>query len=528
MKLSNFISNCRNARVRYLHGRSVLTACGHCPDCMARKASHYTRLCEIESMSHKYTYFFTLTYDDVHIPRARYHVNPDARTITYVDYTSRPLKTKKRGKIQYKRVAEYGSVISSYCSFNKFLNLANFNKFVKKSCYSFKNGLDNPFYKNNLIRYARKRDLQNFLKRLRFHISELYNIPITFYAVSEYGPKYFRPHFHVCLYFDDLRLLQDLERLLHKSWKLGNVDHPELARSTGACANYVAKYCNSFTRLPAYLNVNGLRPFSLHSQNFGRAISSLVRDVCYQDVRAAAGEITFPTPFGVYTYYPNTYYQNILFPRCYNYDEQLPVGRYQLYTLYRHLKQLYPEFRTVSDLTRKVLTDPIPHVNFLKHLGLHPQGSKVRSACWFERPMDILPDHYDVPVSQMEDLETLVYNRLYTAINLSRRFLEFNCDGRDPETVIRLIDDFYSYSPLVKLCQQLDSQNEYYKETFDTDYMLFYPIVEKRDSDYYPDYRTTYDNSAYIKRINREKDKAYSDDVKHKEQNDANLMFVNP
>ena len=177
---------------------------------MSRKSSHYTRLCEIESMSHKYTYFLTLSYNDAHIPRVRYHVDPDARTITYVDYTSRPLKTKKRGKIQYKRVPEYGSVISSYVSFGKPLNLSNFDKFAKKAGYSYKHGLDNPFYKNNLIRYARKRDLQNFFKRLRFHISELYNIPISFYAVSEYGPKYFRPHFHVILYFDDIRLLQDL------------------------------------------------------------------------------------------------------------------------------------------------------------------------------------------------------------------------------------------------------------------------------------------------------------------------------
>lgn len=511
-----------------LHGRTFLASCGHCSDCMARKAQHYSRLCEIESKSHKYTVFFALTYDDVYIPRARYHVNKDARNITYVDYTSRPLKTKKHGKICYKRVPEYGSVIANYCSFNKPLDLSNFRAFAEKAGSSYKTGLDNPFYKGHLIRYARKRDLQNFFKRLRFHISELYDIPITFYAVSEYGPKHFRPHYHVLLFFDDKRLFEDLEGLLNKSWKLGNVDYSGLTRSSGGAACYAAEYSNSFTHLPAYLNVDGLRPFALHSRYFGRSISEEVRDICYEDVRRAAGQITFPSSFGVYTYYPNTYYQNIIFPRCYNYDEQIPAGRYQLYTVYSHLKKLYPGLSFVSDLTRKVLTDPLPHVNFLKHLALHPQGSKVRSDCWFERPMDILPHHYDVPFSQMEDWEALVYNRLYTAINLSKHFLEFNCQGRDPVDVIRLIDEFYTYSPLVKLCQQLDSQNEYYKETFDTDYMLFYPIIEKRDKDEYTPYEALYANSRYIERINREKDEKYSQKIKHKIQNDENLMFVNP
>lgn len=512
-----------------LRGRTFLASCGHCPDCYARRADYYSRLCCVNSAAHKYNYFFTLTFNDQCVPRAFYHIENE-HTIKFYDCTDRPLKPAKDGTLRTKCIDEYGDLVAFYSC--KSLDLDNFRAFAEKSCRSYKYGLDNPFYQNNIIRYLRKKDCQNFFKRFRRHISRLYDIPIYYFAAGEYGPQSFRPHIHVFLSFDDDRLVPDLERLLHKSWKFGNIDGPEVARSINGVSSYVAGYLNSFTKLPCYLAVDGFRPFTLHSQNYGTAIDSYFRDECYSDVKKAAGQFDLPTPYGVWTYYPNSRCQGRIFPRCYNYDEQMAGGKYQLYTCYSHFRKLFPHLRTVSELTRRVLRSPECFASFLKHLDLYPLCSRdfpERSADCPSIPYRIPQGVAFKPVSEMTDHESVVYTRLYSAINMSRHFQDFCCKDRTPDEVIRIIDSYYGYySPLVKLCQQLTAEQQWYDENFDTDYFFFYPYSEKPDDDCDLSYCSRYFRSKIMKRYNREKDLIYAGRVKHKELNDANDMFVNP
>lgn len=81
-----------------------------------------------------------------------------------------------------------------------------------------------------------KRDVQLFFKRLRKYLTFRYII------VSEYGPKTYRPHYHGILFVAAPTPLQDIERLVQKSWKLGLVD-VGLLRDGGAayCSKYLFK-----------------------------------------------------------------------------------------------------------------------------------------------------------------------------------------------------------------------------------------------------------------------------------------------
>lgn len=48
------------------------------------------------------------------------------------------------------------------------------------------------------IPYLRKTDLQLFLKRFRYYVTKrLPKEKVRYYAVGEYGPVHFRPHYHL-------------------------------------------------------------------------------------------------------------------------------------------------------------------------------------------------------------------------------------------------------------------------------------------------------------------------------------------
>lgn len=92
----------------------------------------------------------------------------------------------------------------------------------------------------------KKKDLQDFHKRLRFH----YTDTLRFYACGEYGSHTFRPHYHSIMYGLDLPDLQPFQRTklgyqyytsrwLADIWKNGHVMVGEVNWNT--CA-YVARY----------------------------------------------------------------------------------------------------------------------------------------------------------------------------------------------------------------------------------------------------------------------------------------------
>lgn len=82
-----------------------------------------------------------------------------------------------------------------------------------------------------------KRDVQLFLKRLRYDLSKKYPKPpkLVYYACGEYGSRTHRPHYHILLFnlpFDDIYLIQ-------KTWDNGFTK--TLPLKTGGIP-YVLKY----------------------------------------------------------------------------------------------------------------------------------------------------------------------------------------------------------------------------------------------------------------------------------------------
>lgn len=97
-----------------------------------------------------------------------------------------------------------------------------------------------------------KKDLQDFMKRLRDHYKHHYNHQgIRYYACGEYGETTQRPHYHICLMntaiHTELKKLKNTEsgdalytnEEIQKIWGMGNIAIGELNWETAA---YTARY----------------------------------------------------------------------------------------------------------------------------------------------------------------------------------------------------------------------------------------------------------------------------------------------
>lgn len=90
----------------------------------------------------------------------------------------------------------------------------------------------------------RKSDVQKYLKRVRYFISEISSdIWCSYYLVSEYGGHGHRPHYHFLWFVHGDRYLQhkkQIDMILRDCWQLGFVTFKP---ANQANIHYVTKYC---------------------------------------------------------------------------------------------------------------------------------------------------------------------------------------------------------------------------------------------------------------------------------------------
>lgn len=272
-------------------GQRIAVDCGQCDYCIHKRAQKASMRVKTAGSAYKYSYFVTLTYDNEHIPLMNCEVlhseYEDALSISgdkvfgYERHSYIPVSeyqpedssrlrhiffTQVQGTVPFDReIKEYAPVKDNW-----FLSMDAIRSFIRKT-----QAVDNSVYPaaekygvGNLIPFLNYADVQNYIKRLRKHLSQVLGSYETlhFYAVGEYGPVHFRPHYHILL-FTDSQEVSEVLRLCHdKSWKLGRSDF-QIAR--GGASSYVASYVNSLSSAPLlYRSCRAFRPRQRASLGF--------------------------------------------------------------------------------------------------------------------------------------------------------------------------------------------------------------------------------------------------------------------
>lgn len=246
----------------------IYAPCGYCFSCLKNKSNRDTALAMNIASHFKYCYFVWLSYEDRYLPYIK------ASSVTPLD----------ESRSNYTFV----SIDRDLC-----IPVSNGkDRIIKDDLFEFTHSMTSSEYQNIIIKshgrydflrkcvvyprfedcddripYCNTSDCQKFFKRLRFHSKNKYDEEIRFYGVSEYGPRTYRPHWHLLLFFNSDELASVIQQLVSESWSYGRTTC-ELSR--GGSASYVASYVNSNVCLPSlYLQHKEIKARSLHSKGFG-------------------------------------------------------------------------------------------------------------------------------------------------------------------------------------------------------------------------------------------------------------------
>lgn len=155
------------------------------------------------------------------------------------------------------------------------------------------------------INSVKKRDVQTFLKLLRYYVWKNYSRRIKFFCISEYGPTTFRPHYHIIIFNfmpDDLKFYKNSKTgvpmynsdLLHKVWNKGFVVVQYLNYANACyCARYTQKKAERiegydyYDKLCDKLNVE--REFKTSSRRPGIALDVLKNKEEFAKIRRSFG-----------------------------------------------------------------------------------------------------------------------------------------------------------------------------------------------------------------------------------------------
>lgn len=334
-KLSEFVSKyldneCLHpVRVRNKYtGEYLYTSCGHCMVCLLKKANTQTSLASSMSTHFKYTHFVTLKYSDEYIPKMvikESSVQPNGNIFL-------SLKSERILPPREKRIPKDLS-FSLYYTHNQFVD--HFRKVSGRYSYAAKQVVypssESDFQK--YIPYVDKEDFFCFMKRLRILIDRKfpnlhYGKQILYYAVSEYGPRSLRPHWHLLLFTDSSQVSEALQLLVRQAWSYGSYD---ISLSRGFAASYVASYVNSFACLPNfYTDFPEFRPRSFHSKGYSShkefSLPSGISDLQKLEDQCFNG-ISLPVDGQFVTVKPSRSFKNLLFPR---FSEDLLPTRYDV------------------------------------------------------------------------------------------------------------------------------------------------------------------------------------------------------
>jgi hypothetical protein len=272
-------------------GARIAVDCGQCDYCIHKRAKKASIRVKTAGSAFKYSYFVTLTYDNANLPlmhcKVLHSEYEDAVGISgdihfgneyhnYVpvsDYQcddSSALRhiffDQVQGTVPFDReLKEYVPVKDNW-----FLSMDAIRSFIHKTQALDKTDypVSEQYGRDNLIPFLNYVDVQNYIKRLRKHLFKKLGSYETlhFYAVGEYGPVHFRPHFHLLLFSNSSEVAKVLRECHGKSWKLGRSD---FQHSAGGAASYVASYVNSLSSAPLlYRSCRSFRPKSRASIGF--------------------------------------------------------------------------------------------------------------------------------------------------------------------------------------------------------------------------------------------------------------------
>lgn len=459
--------------------RKMVVSCGKCLSCIVQKARSKAGVCQEQEKLSKYTFFVTLTYAPKFVPKA------------FCDFR----------KVEGKQVVDMYDIETGELIASQFYKHSLAKQIIRRS-------------DDGYLHYARYTDVQKFIKRLRRKITynNISNEKIKYYSVSEYGPRTFRPHFHLLVYFDDPKIAEVFNQYVSACWTLG---YNMSSLSRGGSSSYCASYVNSCVALPDLFKTSATNPKSSHSSCLALPLASQEFAEIYKNEpkrfvriverKNADGLVTFSAPWRSY--------KNYLFPKCYRYTTKSTFERYATYGCLSTITKRYGEKQIVdyvNDIVEDYYNNTLPYNIVISILTPCLEG-------------------FTLPT------EEILLARLYQLKHYQNLCIRFDIT---PKELCDKVDIFYTSLDYQNLIEMYALINESEHILSPADYEMFsnsYAYGSQMSDDDFVEFngilfepkvlKDMYDNSSLYQYVLTSRKTAFQQSIKHKELNDLNKIF---
>lgn len=308
-------------------GRDIIVPCGRCDGCLLHSANQWAMRVGNEIEVTPFTMFYGLTYSNKYLP------------------TLKPLISKYSLTGYNKEwISNHPHNIRATLN-SKFELVEKERKDDISISYPYQSLGAQKYNDEFIIPYASKRDLQLYFKLLRMMIDnhpDTYNLSnekrrFRYYCISEFGPKTYRPHFHLVLFPSSQEVAEFLIKYaIFAAWQMCDSERvlPYAHYCDSGARGYVSQYITCYSDLPrVYKENKQLRPFRLaskkepvgysqfNSQEISGKVLGRVNEYSKSVVRLGQQFVLdFPSN-----------YKNSKFPRCYKYREFSDFGLFRIY-----------------------------------------------------------------------------------------------------------------------------------------------------------------------------------------------------
>lgn len=476
-------------------GDILTVSCGTCAACLLQRQIKCSTLCEIEAKKYKYVHFVTLTYNKEFVPRFSISTQladgtkySNGDTIVYYD-------------CQSPRLQKYYPTTLCHVVANKDIFIANDLLFKRTRTDGYLNMLS-------------KIDLQLFLKRFRKYLSKYTNEKIRYYAVGEYGPQTFRPHYHLLFFSNSEKTSCRVQYCVNKAWTAYTDNNGQTSDSprkigftstslvTSSAPSYVAGYVSSNMHLPRLYSVRTLRPFAVHSAYFGWPTSEKAHQEIYDLQPAEFIRRSIESNGKIRIVQPPVSMEHAYFPKTYRFARADYDELYNYYTLFATASRFLPP----SDFTT---TEVVANLFDLSRQPLKASLHGLRYLCGLTE----------------QQITSIYY--------ISKHFINFCCAGELGRIPLRLqqLIEYHRFKQLYILGKYYEKMENYYCSS---------SLAQVADTiDFWFDYVVHQRNERPIRHSNKSKHwtymnyRSYCEDelhkhTKHKALNDLNKVFDNP
>lgn len=309
-----------------LHGEDAYVPCGKCEVCLSNKQLRNCASCDFELSAATSVYFVTLTYSNPNVPVMAVYEDTcfmddnDTDSLYYCHDATPRYHNKKNSSNPiaeddfFLGCVRYPSYLMDDLYYKRVKTNDDISVYDTHYYDLFGNVVDRQsiYYMPYLSHY----DAKCFLKRFRYHLNkEKNNETLRYYVMGEYGPRTYRPHFHLLLFFESNISPEKVTSFVYSSWSYGRISVDRVEKNA---TSYVTRYASGSFILPPFYDLSATKPRLSHSLNFGgKVYDSILQSIKDNDELAfnLLDSVSLPIAGKNREYYVRRPLENRRFPK---------------------------------------------------------------------------------------------------------------------------------------------------------------------------------------------------------------------